>query len=31
VVADSLDWSPDASVHGGTVTGNPISVKPFVQ
>src|SRR5688500_19046478 len=31
VVADGLDWSPDASVHGGTVTGNPASVKALVQ
>jgi hypothetical protein len=31
VVADGLDWSPDASVHGGTVTGKPISVKAHLQ
>src|SRR5215212_6682477 len=31
VVADGLDWSPDASVHGGTVTGKLISVKALVQ
>src|SRR5215212_8439543 len=31
VVADGLAWSPDASVHGGTVKANPQSVKPLVQ
>src|ERR687894_2319259 len=31
VVTDGLDWSPDASVHGRTVTGNPLSVKALVQ
>src|SRR5215213_887722 len=31
VDADGLNWSPDASVHGGTVMGNPVSVKPLVQ
>src|SRR5215213_6257966 len=30
VDADGLNWSPDASVHGGTVMGNPVSVKPLV-
>jgi hypothetical protein len=28
---DGLDWSPDASVHGGTVTAKPVSVKALVQ
>src|SRR4051812_48774740 len=31
VVADGIDWRPDASVHGGTLMGKPVSVKALVQ